>query len=56
MLIDDIKAAGFKSKAAFARHYGVWPSVVSRWGDNPPKWVIRVLEDRAALLDALQID
>ena len=49
-----IKDARFKGKADFAQHYGLHAYSVSRWGDDPPKWVRVVLKERAALYDALE--
>jgi hypothetical protein len=52
---EKIKAAGFIRKSAFARHYGVHPVTVSRWGENPPKWATQALEDRIRIREALKL-
>ena len=41
-----IRKAGFKSKADFARHFGLNPDSVAQWGNqrNAPSWFLPCLE------------
>ena len=41
-----IKQAGFRSKASFARHFGLNPDSVAQWGKqrNYPAWFLPCLE------------
>lgn len=49
MLADKIKAAGFDSKADFAKFFRLNNSTITRWGNNPPIWVHYVLDVRIEL-------
>ena len=52
---DKLQAAGFKTKAQFARHVDMTPTAVSNWKECPPKWVHRLLDHRIANLKALEV-
>lgn len=51
MFSDRLKSLHIK-KGELARHLGVAPATVSRWGEQPPKYVWAYLNERAKVVQA----
>jgi len=52
--VDRLHAAGFKTKAEFARYIGRTPHAVTGWGEDIPLIAERVLQVRIDVLKALE--
>lgn len=47
---DALIAAGFKTKAEFAKYIDFVPDTVTRWHEDPPRWaviIVNLLIDKA---------